>query len=96
MKKNIYELDNIDCIACATKIEKSINKLEGVFSCKLNYILLKLIVIFDENIVSDEEIEKCIHKALKDVKIIQKNNKEFIDTYEEPKKFKKMIFKPRR
>lgn len=96
MKKNIYKLENIDCMACSVKIEESVNKLEGVFSCNLNYMLLKFIVNFDENIINDEEIENCIYKSLSGVRIVQKNNKEFIDTYEEVKKFKKMIFRPRR
>ena len=95
MKKNVYKLGNIDCMACCSKIEDGVNKLDGVFSCNLNFMLLKLSVTFEENMISDEEIEKCIHKSLKDVKIIQKNNKEFIDTYEEVSKFKKMIFRPR-
>ena len=82
MKQNTYKLNNIDCAACALKIEEGVNKLDGVSSCGLNFILLKFFVTFDENIVSDEEIELCIHKSLSGVKIVQKNNSEFIDTYE--------------
>ena len=96
MKKNTYKLDNIDCAACALKIEEGINRLEGVNSCGLNYILLKLFVEFDETIVSDEEIEKGIHESLKDVKIVKKNNNEFIDTYQEQGAFKKILFRGRR
>lgn len=92
MKKNTYKLNNIDCAACALKIEDSVNKLDGVLSSSLNYIHLKLFVTFDENIVSDEEIEACIHKSLSGVKIVQKNNNEFIDTYEEQVGFKKILF----
>ena len=36
MKKNTYKLNNIDCAACALKIEDGVNKLEGVSSCNLN------------------------------------------------------------
>lgn len=96
MKKNIYKLDNIDCAACALKIEEGINKLDGVFSCSLNYIFLKFFVEFDENIVSEEEIEKCIHESLRGVRIVQKNNNDFIDNYEEQGVFKKILFKGRR
>ena len=96
MKKNIYELNNIDCAACGLKIEDYINKLDGVFSCSLNYILLKFYVEFDENIVSDEDIENSIHKSLRGVRIVQKNNNKFIDTYEEPSIFKKILFKGRK
>lgn len=93
MKKNIYKLDNIDCAACASKIEDGVNKLEGVFSSNLNFITLNFIVSFDETIVNDEEIETNIHKSLKGVKIIKKNNEDFIDTYEEQNVFKKILFK---
>jgi len=92
MKKNTYKLDNIDCAACALKIEDKINKLDGVLYCSLNYMLLKVIVEFDESMVSDEEIELCIHKALNGVKITEKNNKEYIDTYQEGPVFKKIPF----
>ena len=96
MKKNTYKLNNIDCAACALKIEDGVNKLDGVSSCNLNYMFLKLMVTFDETIVSDEEIETCIHKSLSGVEIIQKNNNEFIDAYEEPGIIKKMLFKGRK
>lgn len=96
MKKNIYKLDNIDCASCALKIEEGLKKLNGVISSDLNYIFLKLFVTFDENIVSDEEIEMCIHKSLNDVKIVEKNNNEFIDTYEEKRIFKKILFRGRK
>lgn len=75
MKKNIYKLDNIDCAACALKIEDGVNKLDGVLSSSLNYMFLKFCVTFDEDIVSDEEIEMCIHKSLSGVQIVEKNNK---------------------
>lgn len=93
MKKNIYKLNNIDCSSCALKIEDKLNKLEGVSSSSLNYILLKLSVTFDETIVNDEEIELCIHKSLSGVKIVKKNNADFIDEYKEQGVFKKILFR---
>lgn len=96
MKKNTYKLNNIDCASCALKIEDGVNELDGVLSCNLNFMLLKLFVTFDETIVCDEEIEKCIHKSLSGVEIIQKNNKEFTDTYQEQTVFKKILFRGRK
>jgi len=96
MKKNTYKLNNIDCAACALKIEEGVNKLEGVHSSSLNYMFMKLIVSFDETIISDEEIEKCIHQSLRNVEITEKNNEKFLDVYEEPGVFKKMLFKPKK
>lgn len=96
MKKNTYVLSNIDCAACALKIEDGVSKLVGVHDCSLNYMFLKLFVTFDELIVSDEEIETRIHDSLSGVRIEQKNNAEFIDTYEEPLVFRKKWFGFRR
>jgi len=96
MKKNTYKLDNIDCAACALKIEDGVNKLEGVYSSSLNYMFLKFSVTFDDIIVSDEEIEACIHKSLSGVEIVQKNNKEFTDNYQEQGISKKMLYRGRR
>ena len=92
MKKNIYKLINIDCASCALKIEDKLNKLDGVLSCSLNYMFLKLFVTFDEKVLTDDEIELCIHKSLSGVRIVQKNNEEFMDTYEEGPVFKKIPF----
>lgn len=92
MKKNIYKLDNIDCAACGLKIEDKLDKLEGVLYCSLNYMYLKLKVEFDETILSDEDIELCIHKSLSGVRIVEKNNKKYTDNYEEETVFKKIPF----
>lgn len=96
MKQNIYKLENVDCAACGNKLEDYINKLDGVHSSNFNFMLLRFIVNFDENIINDEEIETNIHKSLRGVEIIQKNNKEFIDTYQGEGVFKKILFKGRK
>ena len=95
MKKNTYKLGNIDCASCGLKIEQGVNELDGVESSNLNFILQRFYVTFDENRVTDEEIETCIHKSLSGVQILSKNNSEYIDTYEEPKQFKKILFRGR-
>lgn len=96
MKKNTYVLSNIDCAACALKIEDGVRKLVGVYACSLSYMFLKLFVTFDETIVSDEEIETRIHTSLSGVRIERKNDAEFMDTYEEPLVFRKKWFGVRR
>lgn len=92
MKKNTYKLTGIDCAACALKIEDGVNKLDGVESSSMNFMLMKFFVNFDENKVTDEEIELGIHKSLNGVRIVSKNNEVYEDTYEEPKVFKKINF----
>ena len=98
MKKNVYKLSNIDCASCALKIEDGINRLDGVGSCTLNYMFMKLIVNFDERELAEEEIESCIHKSLSGVKIIEKNNQKFNDTYieEDNNVFKRILLNRRK
>ncbi len=98
MKKNVYKLSNIDCASCALKIEDGINRLDGIESCIMNYMFMKLIVSFDEQQLTDEEIEKCIHKSLGGVKIIEKNNNHFEDSYveEETNVFKRILLNRRK
>lgn len=98
MKKNVYRLANIDCAACALKIEDKLNKTLGVESASLNFMLMKLFVTFDEKELSDEQIEELIHKALSGVRIVEKNNQRFEDTYVEEEKniFKRILFDRRK
>lgn len=98
MKKNVYKLSNIDCASCALKIEDGINRLDGIELCTMNYMFMKLIVSFDEQQLTDEEIEKCIHKSLSGVKIIEKNNNHFEDLYveEETNVFKRILLNRRK
>ncbi len=100
MKKNVYKFEDIDCAACATKIEDKVGRLDGVHASTLNLMFLKLIVEFDESKVTDKTIEDAIHQAKPGVVIVAKNNEPYNDTYESeaPKTFKKIPFfgrKPR-
>ena len=98
MKKNIYKLKNIDCAACALKIEDKLNKKLGVKEASLNFMLMKLFVTFDEKELTDEEIEKIIHESLSGVRIIEKNNEYFEDTYVEDDKnvFRRILLNRRK
>ena len=96
MKKNVYKLSNIDCASCALEIEDGVGKLAGVTESNLNFILSKFYVTFNEELVSDEQIEECIHKSLSGVKIVQKNGIEFEDTYQEEGTFKRILFMGRK
>ena len=86
MKKNTYKLENVDCAFCSVKIEDKLNDTLGVENATINFVLLKLYVTFDENELTDEQIEEIIHKALSGVRIVEKNNQKFEDTYVEETK----------
>ena len=44
MKKNTYKLGNIDCASCGLKIEQGVNRLDGVESSSLNFMLQRFYV----------------------------------------------------
>ena len=39
--KKTYRLENLDCAACAAKMEAAISKLDGVESVSVNFIMQK-------------------------------------------------------
>jgi len=93
MKKVVYKLDNVDCASCAMKIESDLSKLDSIVSAYLNFMTLKLFITYDDYLINEKEIESYIHKSLSGVKIIQKNNKDFIDINIKENVFKKILFK---
>lgn len=40
--KKTYRLENLDCAACAAKIEAAVSKLDGVESVSVNFIMQKM------------------------------------------------------
>ena len=45
--KKTYQID-VDCANCANKMEEAARKTEGVQSCTVNFMTLKMIVEFAE------------------------------------------------
>lgn len=70
MKKS-FKLEGLECANCADKMEKEINKLEGVKEATVNFMSTKLIIEADDEKM--EEIilasEKIIKKLESDVKM---------------------------
>jgi len=46
----------MDCQECAVGLENSLKRLHGVKSCKVHFISGKAVIVFDEAILSEEEI----------------------------------------
>lgn len=46
--KKVYELTDLCCAACAAEIERDINKVPGVASCNVNFIMQKMTVDYEE------------------------------------------------
>ena len=64
--KRIYELTDLCCAACAAEIERDVNKIDGVASCSVNFIMQKMTVEFEEG-ASLPAVVKAVNKAVRRV-----------------------------
>ncbi len=57
-----FDVSGMTCAACATKIEKRINKMEGVSKATMNFALEKLAVDYDRKQVQPQEMMAVVKK----------------------------------
>lgn len=76
MKKIGYKLNGVDCANCGIKLEDKITKLNGVYFSEYTFMIERLNVLFDENIIDQERIENVIVNTISGVKIVKKINLE--------------------
>lgn len=60
-----YRIQNLCCANCAAKMERKINKLEGVSSAVINFMTLKLSIDLDE--AREQEIMEQVEKIMKSI-----------------------------
>ena len=51
--KKTYELKNLDCANCAAKMEDAIKKIDGVKSASVSFIMQKLTLEAEEELMPD-------------------------------------------
>ncbi|GAB6927747.1 heavy metal translocating P-type ATPase [Paenibacillus sp. JCM 10914] len=61
-KKTSLQLTGMTCAACANRIEKGLNKMEGVQEANVNFALEKASVTFDPKVVTVAQMEERIEK----------------------------------
>ena len=47
--KKVFRLTGLDCPNCAMKLEKKLNKVEGVNSAQINFITMRLTINIEDN-----------------------------------------------
>ncbi len=62
MKKN-FKLEGLDCANCAAKIERAINKIEGIEQATVNFMTTKL---------SFETSEEKVDGLIKEIELVVK------------------------
>lgn len=64
MKKS-YKID-VDCANCANKMEEAAKKTEGVKDATVNFMMLKMIVDFEEG-AQEKKVMKQVLKACRKI-----------------------------
>lgn len=62
MKKK-FDISGMTCSACSSRVEKTVEKLEGINNLSVNLLTNSMQVEFDENKISESEIINAVEKA---------------------------------
>ncbi|MCB0743679.1 MAG: copper-translocating P-type ATPase, partial [Ignavibacteriae bacterium] len=63
MVKQTFPIVGMHCAACKALIEKMVNKLDGVLDVSVNYASEKMVIEYDENSVSLDDLKKAVASA---------------------------------
>lgn len=71
--KKVYKLQDLDCANCAAKMERAINKIDGVEAASVNFLTQRLAIEADENRFEEimDEVAKACRKVEPDCKILR-------------------------
>ena len=71
--KKVYKLQHLHCANCAAKMERAINKIDGVEAASVNFLTQRLAVEADESRFEEimDEIAKACRKVEPDCKILR-------------------------
>lgn len=62
MKKATMQIQGMHCASCASNIERSLSKVQGIKNVSVNLISKKAIIEFDDN-VKEEEIKNAVKRT---------------------------------
>lgn len=71
-KKITIEVEGMTCSACSSRIERVLNKNEGVSSAVVNLLANKATIEFDDNKIKEEELVKIIEKTGFNVPLVKR------------------------
>jgi Cu+-exporting ATPase len=61
-KKESLKISGMSCAACAARIEKGLNKLDGVKQANVNFAMERATIEYDDKSISQEKFEETIQK----------------------------------
>ncbi len=70
--KKTYRLKDLDCANCAAKMERAIQKIDGVQEANVSFMMQKLTIEADEARMAEvmEKVKACVAKVEPDCQII--------------------------
>lgn len=63
MEIKVFDITGMSCAACSSRVQDTVDKLDGVNSCSVNLLKNSMQVYFDESIISEDEIIKAVKGA---------------------------------
>lgn len=63
MKKEKYIVTGMTCGACSARVEKAVNKLQGVSNVQVNLLTGSMLLKRDESLLNESDIEAAVSKA---------------------------------
>lgn len=71
--KKVFRLKDLDCTNCAAKMERSINKIDGVESASVSFMSQKLTIEADESRFDSimDEVVKVLKRVEPDCEILR-------------------------
>lgn len=75
--KSRFDVKGMTCSACQAAVNRSVKKLDGVKEVNVNLMTNSMDVYYDENKISNSQIEKAVEDAGYSAKAWNKKNKKF-------------------
>ena len=71
--KKIYKLEDLDCANCAAKMERAVQKIDGVNSANVSFMTQRMTIDVDDNRFDEimNEVVKVCRKVEPDCRIIR-------------------------
>ena len=70
--KKVYRMHNLDCANCAAKMERAIQKIDGVHVAEVSFMAQRLTMDVDEAKLPEilEQVKKCVSKVEPTTKVL--------------------------
>ena len=63
MKKNVFDIKGMSCSACSAAVQRAMDKENGITKAEVNLLTNSMSVIYDEKIISADDIISAVKNA---------------------------------